>query len=239
METSQIGIDLIKSFEGFSKKAVRLSGEQYYTIGYGHYGADVSANMTITKEGAEQLLRSDIRKFEKWVNNYCAAYAKFRPDQPQFDALVSFTYNCGPASLKQLVFGRTAAEVPDHMLAYVNSGSVIYKAGLLRRRKKERALFLTGNLGEDEEAIMEASELWKKIQGYLATQPMPEWAKTEAKNAQMAGIWDGSEPMSLIPRYQAALMSFRARNKAIQEYEPIIKALQEKVENLEKRLGVS
>ena len=43
MRTSKAGIDLIKSFEGFSPKACKcVKSEKYYTIGYGHYGADVS-----------------------------------------------------------------------------------------------------------------------------------------------------------------------------------------------------
>ena len=52
-----------------SLKAVRLSGEDYYTIGYGHYGSEVGANQTITEAEAETLLRSDMKVFEDAVNN--------------------------------------------------------------------------------------------------------------------------------------------------------------------------
>lgn len=49
MTTSKNGIDLIKQFEGCRLKAYKaLPSEQYYTIGYGHYGADVTAGMTIS-----------------------------------------------------------------------------------------------------------------------------------------------------------------------------------------------
>ena len=50
MKISKNGIELIKCFESFSPKACKcLSTEKYYTIGYGHYGADVKENQTITK----------------------------------------------------------------------------------------------------------------------------------------------------------------------------------------------
>lgn len=143
MKTSQRGVDLIKSFEGLSLRAVQLQGEQYYTIGYGHYGEDVGPNRVITRDEAEALLRQDLRQFEAWVTRYCKSLAKFEPNQNQFDALVSFTYNCGPGSLKQLVAGRTAPEVAAHMMAYIKSGSTAYTQGLINRRTRERALFLT------------------------------------------------------------------------------------------------
>lgn len=143
MKTSQRGIDLIKSFEGLSLRAVQLKGEQYYTIGYGHYGPDVGPNRVVTRDEAEALLRQDLQQFEAWVTRNCKSYAKFTPNQNQFDALVSFTYNCGQGSLKQLVSGRTAPEVAAHMLAYTKSGSQDYTQGLINRRTRERALFLT------------------------------------------------------------------------------------------------
>ena len=49
MKISENGISLIKSFEGLRLKAYKaVSTEEYYTIGYGHYGADVAADMVIT-----------------------------------------------------------------------------------------------------------------------------------------------------------------------------------------------
>ena len=41
MGISQSGVDLIKQFEGCRLTAYKVtSSEKYYTIGYGHYGAD-------------------------------------------------------------------------------------------------------------------------------------------------------------------------------------------------------
>ena len=150
MITSKRGVDLIKSFEGLSLKAVRLQGEQYWTIGYGHYGPDVQSGQKITKDQAEALLRQDLRQFENWVSDYTARKARFTPNRNQFDALVSFTYNCGPGSLDTLVSGRTAREVADHFMGYTNSGSEAYRQGLINRRSKERALFLTPVEEDDE-----------------------------------------------------------------------------------------
>lgn len=139
MRTSERGRELICRFEGLSLKAVRLAGEQYYTIGYGHYGAEVKAGQTITQADAERLLAADLEKFEHWVNTI----PPFSLNQNQFDALVSFTYNLGAGNLQRLTQGRTAAQVAEHITAYTDSGSEAYRAGLLRRRTAERELYLT------------------------------------------------------------------------------------------------
>ena len=65
MKTSNKGINLIKSFEGLRLRAYKpVSTEKYYTIGYGHYGADVTANMVITETQAIEYLKKDLEKFE-------------------------------------------------------------------------------------------------------------------------------------------------------------------------------
>jgi GH24 family phage-related lysozyme (muramidase) len=92
MEIDKKGLELIKSFEGCRLTAYKcVSSEKYYTIGYGHYGADVSKGMTITQEKADKLLKSDIAKFENAVNNS----VKVEITQSMFNALVSFCYNIG------------------------------------------------------------------------------------------------------------------------------------------------
>lgn len=48
---------------------------------------------------------------------------------------------------------------------------------------------------------------------YLATLPAPEWAQKELQEAVDMGITDGTRPMQLIPRYQAAIMAKRAAEK--------------------------
>lgn len=164
MKTSNRGIDLIKQFEGLSLRAVKLLGEAYYTIGYGHYGADVKPDQVITESEAEQLLRMDLNQIEEQV----LKTVPFKLNQNQFDALVSFTYNCGVGNLKQLVKGRNAAQIASHMMVYTHSGSEAYTQGLINRRKKEQALFLE----PVKETVMQ--ERWQDLSdipaGYLRDQ---------------------------------------------------------------------
>ena len=136
MKTSAEGIQLIKKFEGCVLKAYKaVDTEVYWTIGYGHYGPDVHQGDVITMERATELLQQDLDRFEKAV-----AHAGDWT-QSQFDALVSFTYNCGPGNLGKLVYGRNKAQIADAMLLYVKSGGLTLQ-GLVRRRKAERELFL-------------------------------------------------------------------------------------------------
>ena len=136
MRTAQAGIDLIKYFEGLRLKAYKpVSTEKYYTIGYGHYGADVKPDMVITADYAEALLRLDLDKFERAVNSYERNW-----NQNQFDALVSFTFNCGVANLKRLVTNRTNAQIAQAIVKYNKAGGKVLK-GLVRRREAEQALF--------------------------------------------------------------------------------------------------
>ena len=139
MKTSQAGIDLIKKFEGCRLKAYKpVAAEPCYTIGYGHYGSDVLPNMVISQAQAEELLKQDLVKYENSVNGL-----GLQLDQNQFDALVSFAYNCGSGNLKRLTRGRTLQQIADAMLSY-NKGSGQVLPGLTKRRQAERALFLSG-----------------------------------------------------------------------------------------------
>lgn len=137
MNISQEGINLIKNFEGIRLQAYKaVPSEEYYTIGIGHYGPDVSKDMIISEEQAYELFRTDVKRFENYVNNLGLDL-----NQNQFDALVSFAYNCGPGNLKKLVTGRTLPEIADAFLLYNKAGGKVYN-GLTRRRNSERELFL-------------------------------------------------------------------------------------------------
>ena len=140
MTTSKQGVELIKLFEGFRSKAYKaVSTEKYYTIGYGHYGADIKRGQTITAEQGEQLLVNDLKKFEAKVNEYSNRY---NFNQNEFDALVSFAYNIG--SIDQLTDNgkRSRADIRAHWLEYNKSGGKVLK-GLTTRRTKELELFNT------------------------------------------------------------------------------------------------
>lgn len=134
------GLNLIKSFEGCKLKAYKcLPTEKYYTIGYGHYGSDVTAGMKITEEQAEELLVQDCKKAIKNVNSFMS---KYNFNQNQFDALVSFAFNVG--SINQLTASgtRTLEQISSKITAYNKSGGRVI-AGLVKRRSKEKELFNT------------------------------------------------------------------------------------------------
>lgn len=154
MKTSQTGINLIKQFEGLRLQAYKpVSTEKFYTIGYGHYGSDVTKGMKINEAQAEEYLKKDLAKFEKSVTDLNQKWT-----QNEFDALVSFTYNCGAGCLKRLVAGRDKLQIADALLLYNKAGGKVL-SGLVRRRKAERRLFLENN--EVERIAREVKEgLW-------------------------------------------------------------------------------
>ncbi len=145
MKLSDKGLDLIKSFEGLRLSAYKcVPSERHYTIGYGHYGADVKPDMTITQKKAEQLLRTDCKRFVTHVNSYVRKYRKLgiEINQNQFDALVSFAYNVGSIDQLTAKGTRSMDSIANKMLLYNRSGGKVL-AGLTKRREKERALFVS------------------------------------------------------------------------------------------------
>ena len=138
MKTSKNGIEFIKSFEGCRLTAYKaVSTEKYYTIGYGHYGADVTKGMKITQSQADAYLVKDLVKFEARVNKY---QSKYNFNQNQFDALVSFAYNVGSIDGLTANGKRTIAQISNKFGEYNKSGGKVL-AGLTKRRLKERQLF--------------------------------------------------------------------------------------------------
>lgn len=139
MKTSSKGVSLIKQFEGCRLKAYKCPAG-VWTIGYGHT-AGVKAGDIITQETAESYLRNDLVTYEKAVMNYDGIY---HFNQNQFDALVSFTYNCGAGNLKNLTQSgkRTIAQISEKLLLYNKAGGVTL-LGLQRRRTAEKVLFDT------------------------------------------------------------------------------------------------
>lgn len=61
-----------------------------------------------------------------------------------------------------------------------------------------------------EEENMTGEQIYNKLNDYLAEQEAPEWAEKELDEAIAMGITDGTRPMELVPRYQAAIMAKRA-----------------------------
>lgn len=145
MKTSQKGINLILSFEGFSSKPY-LDSAGIPTIGYGntYYPGGKKVTMkdsAITKEKGAELFSSVLPTYEKIVNSKI----KVILTQNQFDALVSHTYNTGGSdTLFSLINKKADAEtIRDWFVSrYITAGGKVLK-GLIRRRNAEADLFFT------------------------------------------------------------------------------------------------
>lgn len=69
-------------------------------------------------------------------------YSKYKWNQNEFDALVSFAYNIGSIDGLTSSGFRSKDEIVDKFLANNRVGGKIL-SGLTRRRQEERALFIT------------------------------------------------------------------------------------------------
>ncbi len=132
-------LEMIKRFEGCRLQAYKCPAG-VWTIGYGHT-AGVKQGQVITQAQADAFLIADCQKFADYVDNPAYVPITYSLNDNQRDALISFTYNCGAGSLKTLCKGRTAAQIADKILLYDKAAGKVL-AGLTKRRKAERELFL-------------------------------------------------------------------------------------------------
>tara|TARA_A100001388_G_C28450241_1_gene348255 strand:- start:22 stop:453 length:432 start_codon:yes stop_codon:yes gene_type:complete len=134
------GLALIKKFEGCELKAYQCSAG-VWTIGYGHT-KDVVEGMEITQEEAEQMLVDELHEYESYINKYVTVALS----QNQFDALVSWVYNLGPANLTastmlKVLNSGEYEDVPAQMKRWNKAGGKVLE-GLIRRREAEACLFV-------------------------------------------------------------------------------------------------
>lgn len=145
MKTSQKGINLIVSFEGFSAKPY-LDSAGIPTIGYGntYYPGGKKVTMkdpTITKEKGVELFAAVLPAYEKIVNSK----VKTELNQNQFDALVSHAYNTGGSETLFSLINKRAADLEIRnwfTTRYITAAGKILN-GLIRRRKAEADLFFS------------------------------------------------------------------------------------------------
>ena len=140
MKTSAEGLALIKKFEGCELEAYQCSAG-VWTIGYGHTKG-VQEGDEWSQNHAEHMLEVELEEYEGYINDYVTSPLS----QNQFDALVSWVYNLGPANLKastmlKVLNAGDYQEVPAQMKRWNKAGGNVLE-GLVRRREAESLLFL-------------------------------------------------------------------------------------------------
>jgi lysozyme len=147
MQLSDEGLRLIRSFEGYHTRlpdggcAAYLCPANVPTIGYG-VTEGVKMGMVWTAEEAEAALRRELAKHEAAVRRLVTVDL----NQNEFDALVSFSYNCGAGALgKSTLLKRLNAGdrlgAASQFSKWTRGGGRVLK-GLVSRRDREAALFL-------------------------------------------------------------------------------------------------
>ena len=130
-----LGLALLKEFEGCRLTAYTCPAG-VLTIGYGSTGPHVKPGMTISEAEAEALLKQDLTRFEKGISEQ----SNVPLDQCEFDALVSWAFNCGLGATadstlrRRLNAGENKSTVFAEELPRWTSGGM---AGLVRRRDAE------------------------------------------------------------------------------------------------------
>lgn len=116
MEVNDLGRRFITQEEGQLLHTYRCAAN-VLTIGVGHTGKDVLPGMKITEQQSQQLLTNDLHRFELAVSHLVTK----KLTQNQFNALVSFAFNCGAAALEK-----------SSLLVAINRG-ITDRAELVRR----------------------------------------------------------------------------------------------------------
>ena len=160
--TGPKGIAIMKEFEGYakvidSKGSVKAypdpgTGGAPWTIGWGATTDEamrpIQPGTIWSKERADKRFVQHLRGFEDDVKRALGPAIE-ATSQEQFDALVSFTYNVGPANLRRStllrkhIAGDYAGAAKEFGRWNRAAGRVL--RGLTRRRKAEAALYKSGS----------------------------------------------------------------------------------------------
>ena len=145
LTVSKEGIALIKRYEGYKTTPYRCPAG-LYTVGYGHVignGLQLPDewNRTFSLGEIDELLRTDLARFERGVLHYCTVYIT----QSQFDSLVSFSFNLGlgvlqRSTLRRKILRQDRQAAAKEILKYNKAGGQVLK-GLTRRREAEYRMF--------------------------------------------------------------------------------------------------
>lgn len=176
LRTSKNGLDFITKWEGCVLKPYKdIAGLR--TIGVGHLikpGENFPDGVEITMGKALEILTNDVILCE----NSIKSRIKVPLNQNQFDALVSFGFNCGTGvyllsdACKTLNKGDYSL-VPEKLLAWSKvkiNGVMQVSKGLYSRRKSEGELFMKPVNDKDSQdgAIIWDKNTLKEAQTYLS-----------------------------------------------------------------------
>jgi len=150
MKISQAGKELIISFESIRLEAYQDS-VGIWTIGIGSTSPPVKEGDRLTRQQVFERFENDLKRFEAGV----ARLVKVDLEQHQFDALVSFAFNCGLGNLEKStllkrVNSRDFDKVPAEFMKWTRANGREMK-GLVRRRRAETAMWR--NVDESDPAI--------------------------------------------------------------------------------------
>jgi GH24 family phage-related lysozyme (muramidase) len=132
----------IKGFEKCRLVGYLPTPDDKPTLGWGSTGPDVKIGMTWTQAQADQRFAADLVKFSAGLDGLIDAS---RTTQGQFDALVSFAYNCGLEALKSSTLLRMHkdGEYENARLQFgrwnKQAGKVL--GGLTKRRAAEAEIY--------------------------------------------------------------------------------------------------
>ncbi len=177
MKLSQAGADLMHRYEGFRNRPY-LCPAHIWTIGYGHvlyqeqirlpmvrteakpaamirqeYPLQPEDNRVWTKQEINELFAQDVATFERGVLRLVPGVVG---RQGSFDALVSISFNFGLGNLQRSTIRMKANRgdwegAAEAFMAWTKGGGRVLP-GLVKRRKDERALFLSGVSVSDQAA---------------------------------------------------------------------------------------
>jgi lysozyme len=140
---NQAGLKLLMASEGCRLNAYPDpgTGNEPYTIGFGHCGPEVKPGLTITQAEADDILVKDVQRFERAVDELI----KVEISVNAFSAVVCFTFNCGVQALKRstllkLINQNDMAGAARQFGLWTKAGKRVLP-GLVMRRRAESLLF--------------------------------------------------------------------------------------------------
>ncbi len=150
LSSSAALVDTLKSMEGFSSQPFWDYAQ--WTVGYGTKCPDDKLEEYkkngITHAEAQALLEKELNKAENAINKFTATYG-LTLKQNEFDALVSFTYNCGTGWTQETDgYFNTAVRNGDKSNAFLYGMLLWSTAGgeyiLIDRRMCEANMYING-----------------------------------------------------------------------------------------------